>query len=256
MNKTTQYVVLVFLLIAPFCFNNCYAQTTSSNDEIWPELDVLYKVSNKFRLMTLISGTKRESQYADGSFAAYVDYFTLPLLRESKNKKDSTRGYYQWFRLGYTYGSSTGNEDDAFKEHTINMESNTRFHLPFQFLATAKSRLDVSIFNGDLTARYRPRLTVERDCKTEYLTFTTYAYGEYFFDFNTSTQNKFRICLGAELWVSKIISFEMYYLKQFQGGQSGADVNALGVALKFNFIHKRKMTEQQEKEPEARIRSK
>jgi len=250
-------MILLLWLAAMPCRIHAQTATNNSNDEIWPEMDVLYRINQKFRAMIQISGTRRESQYADGSFAAYFDYFTLPLVRKPHYKTDTIRGYFQWFRLGYTYGKSaqSESEDDAFREHTINLESNTRFHLPFQFLVTAKNRFDASLFNGAPRARYRPRLTLERDCKTTYLTFTMYAYGEYFFDFNTSTQNKFRLCLGGELWVSRIISFETYYLKQFQGGADGANTDALGVVLKFNFARKQKIPPPEE-DPGIRIRSK
>ena len=204
--------------------------------------------------MTL-SSTRKQSQNTDGSFAAYLDYFALPFIRKMKHHQDSTYGYYQWLRCGYSYGSSTANQEDEFKEHIIVLESNTRFHLPFQFLTTVKNRFDTRIFNGTLKERFRPRLTLERDCKTEFITCTLYIYGEYYFNFNSTSSNKARICLGGEIWITKVMSFELYYLQQFQNSSTGYDLNAAGFALKFNLESKREKNLNKH-ESEEKIRAK
>ena len=156
-------------------------------------------------------------------------------------------------RSSYSYGRSASGQEDTFREHLFIVESNTRFHLPIQFLATLKNRLDTRIFNGELNERYRPRLTLERDCKTEYMTFTPYLYAEYYF--NTKSADRFRLCLGTEIWVSKLVSFEVYYLKQWQEYTGGKNLNAVGIVLKFNLESKKeKELKRKESERNERIR--
>ncbi len=247
-------VCAFFCLLSQLISNKVYSQVT---DEIWPEIDGLYRINHEFRTMVTLSSTRQQSMNTDGSFAAYLDYFALPFIRKMKNHTDSSSGFYQWFRAGYSYGQSTASAEDEFKEHIIVLESNTRFHLPHQFLATVKNRFDTRVFNGTLKERFRPRVTIERDCKTEFMTCTVYAYGEYYFNFNSSSTNKARLCVGTEIWVSKLISFEVYYLGQFQNSSVGNDLTAAGICLKFNIDSKReKALKRNEKEQEERIRAK
>lgn len=239
MNMIPKYIIGTFVILLTLWFDNnrVYAQ---SNDEIWPEVDGIYTFNKKFRVISRVSFTKRESQYSDGNFALLFDYFTLPFLKKLRSAKDTTSGYYQWLRIGYTYGKSTSSADDPFTESVLRLESNTRFHLPYHVLATVKNRFDLRFYNKELKERYRPRVTFERDFKTTYMTFTMYAFSEYFFNFSKTTDNRLRWCLGAEIWVSKLISTEFYFLKQYENTAGAASTNAVGTILKFNMASRKK----------------
>ena len=234
-NFTNLILTSVLFILFQLIHANVYGQ---ESDEIWPEVDGIYRINDQFRVMGTLSATRKESENTDGSAAIYLDYFALPFFRKMETDIDSAKGYYQWFRVGYSYSHSVASPEDEFKENVIMLESNTRFHLPLIFLATFKNRLDTRFYNGSLIERYRPRITLERDFKTEFLTFTMYTYGEYYFNFNSTSSNKMRLCLGAEIWVTKVVSFEVYYLHQFQKESRGNDFNATGLVLKFNLESK------------------
>src|SRR5450432_3086544 len=90
-----------------------FAQDNSSQKQIWPELDFYYRFNPKFRLFTTISGTRSNSEYTDGTTSVNLDFFALPWLRgRQMNLQDTTRGYFCWFRVGYSYSASPGSEDN------------------------------------------------------------------------------------------------------------------------------------------------
>ena len=184
----------------------------------------------------MYSATKiRTSDYTDGAVALYIDYFSNSSLRKKffPQLRDSARGYYLWLRGGYYYSSTPPKSANPVKEHTIATESNSRFHLPKNILLTARNRFDWRTVNRDFKVRYRPRITIEKEMQTQFLFFTPYFYGEYFANFNESSSDRLRLCLGIEIKVAMFVNFESYYMHQFQNGETVDAVNAVGVALKF-----------------------
>src|SRR5271156_6160673 len=78
------------------------AQDSSVQKQIWPELEAYYRLNERFRLYGLISGTKSNSEYTDGTAGIYIDYFALPWLRGRNDTElsDTSKGYYWCFRMG------------------------------------------------------------------------------------------------------------------------------------------------------------
>src|SRR5579862_2347525 len=131
-------------LAACLCYLNILnAQDSSSQKQIWPELDAYYRINEKFRLYGLISGTRSNSEYTDGTASIYIDYFALPWLRGRNDidMSDSSKGYYWWFRTGYSYSNSPPGE----KPKVVNIfetETNNSFHLPVDIIMLSRNRLD------------------------------------------------------------------------------------------------------------------
>lgn len=218
----------------------CAQDTTAVQKQIWPEIEAYYRINNRFRLYSLISGTKSNSEYTDGTAGIYIDYFALPWLRHRRNDtelSDTARGYFLWFRMGYSYSSPPAGDS----KKTINIyetESDDNFHLPADFVMIARNRIDWRWVNGDFQPIYRPRLKFVRNLKTEYLTFDAYAWSEYFWYWNDPTQSRLRIAIGAEIKVLKFMDFETYYMHQFQNKQYVEPLNAIGIQLDFYFSSK------------------
>lgn len=230
--KKAIYIVIILLYAFPLMAQD----STGARKEGWPELNVYYSFNNKWRLFAMVSVTRlRTSDYTDGSTGIYVDYFANSSLRQKfmPQLKDSSRGYYLWLRMGYYYSSTPPKSVNPVKEHTIATEANLRFHLPMDILLTNKNRFDWRFVNSDFKARYRPRLTFEKDMQTQYLYFTPYLYGEYFVNFTESGSNRFRLCIGLEIKVALYVNFESYYLYQYRNGDNVDAVSAVGLALKF-----------------------
>ena len=232
--------VLLIVLIT-FSYIAVGQDSTGTKQEVWPEVNVFYKINHKIRLFALYSATKlKNSSYTDGGFGVYVDYFAFPFIRKrvDPNWRDSTSGYYLWIRVGYLYSSTPPESEDPFKENTIVTEYNPRFHLPYHILLTGKNRFDWRIINGSFQPRYRPRLVLEKDMRTEYLYFTPKIYGEYYVYFNTGGLNRFRLSAGVQIKVASHVEFEPYYVHQFANGKKVKSLDAMGFTLKFYFVHK------------------
>jgi hypothetical protein len=223
----------------------------STQKEIWPELDVYYRINEKFRLYGLISGTRSNSEYTDGTASIFLDYFMLPWLRGKRNDtelSDTARGYFIWFRAGYSYSDAPPGD----KKKVVNLietETNSNFHLPEDIVLIDRNRLDWRWVNGLFQPIYRPRLKFVRNFKTDYLTFNAYLWSEYFFYLNDNTQNRLRICFGTEIKVLKTMDFELYLLHQFQNKQYVEPLNAVGIQLNFYFKSKQYKKSLEQKEP-------
>jgi hypothetical protein len=234
---------LIILVISLVCSWQLVAQDSSgTKQEVWPEVNLYYKLNNKLRIYALYSATKlKNSSYTDGGYGIYLDYFAFPTNLRRKldpNLRDSTRGYYLWLRAGYLYSTTPPQSEDPFKLNTIVTEGNVRFHLPAHILLTSRHRFDWQINNGDFEPRYRPRLTFEKEMHTEYLFFTPNIYGEYYVYFNNGGLNRFRLSAGVQVKVTTHIEFETYYVHQFDNGKQVNSLDAMGFNLKFYLKHR------------------
>jgi hypothetical protein len=215
-------------------------QDSSTQKQIWPEVDVYYRVTDRVRIYGMISATRSNSEYTDGTAGIYLDYFTLPWLKERRNTDlhGATIEYYWWFRAGYSYSNAPPSD----KKKVVNIletETNNNFSLPQNIRLTTRNRLDWRWVNGDFQPVYRPRLKFIRDFKTEYLTFDTYLWAEYFFYLNDNSQNRFRLTAGTDIKVTNSLDFEFYYLYQFKNSPGVEPLHAIGIQLDFYFKSKR-----------------
>jgi len=212
----------------------------STQTQIWPELEAYYRLNEKFRLYSAISGTKSNSEYTDGTAGIYIDFFALPLLRGKNNTEmhDTSRGYFSWFRMGYSYSDAPPYE----KRKVVNIfetESDLNFHMPADIMLIVRNRVDWRWVNGDFQPIYRPRLKFIRNLKTEYLTFNAYLWSEYFLYWNDNTENRLRIAAGTVIRVLKWLDFETYYMYQFQHSPSVTPVHAIGIQFDLYFSSKK-----------------
>ncbi len=243
--KNSAYRIFLRFLVFSFLFTTgkeCLAQVSRNAQEVWPAVDAYYKIDPKFRIYATAGGTKRESSnYTDGAIGIFVDYFTFPFTKIFRpDHADSLPGKFLWLRGGYQYSATPPSAEDPFKESTIVTEANGRYYLPYKMLLTWKNRFDWRIKNGDFNARYRPKLMVERDLKTAYLFFTVTGSAEYFANFGNGAVNRFRVQIGTEIKVTRIINYEVFWNHQFAHQPEIQEVDAFGMTLKIYMARKEK----------------
>lgn len=228
------------------------AQDSSTQKQVWPEVEAYYRVSEKVRFYGVISGTRSNSENTDGTFGIYMDYFAIPWLRGKKyfDLHDTTMGYYWWFRTGYSYSDAPPGD----KKKVVNIfetETNNNFHLPAEITLQTRNRLDWRWVNGDFQPVYRPRVKFIRNFKTEYMTFNAYIWSEYFFYLNDNSQDRLRLTFGTEIKVTRNLDLEIYYLHQFanQPGVQALDAIGIQLDLYFKSRHYRQSQEPAEKKP-------
>lgn len=234
----TRSICLV-LLIAIGTAQESKAQLATKTQEVWPSMDVYYRINPKYRVYGTVGGTKiEESSYTDGAIGIFIDHFTYPPTDIFRPKHaEGLPGRFLWLRAGYQYTATPPSAEDPFKESMIVTEANYRFYLPFDILMTSRNRFDWRFNSGDFNARYRPKLMLDKDLHTEYLTFTATGFVEYFVNFGNSAVNRLRTQLGVEIKVFKHMNYEVFWNHQVANLPEIQKVDAFGMCLKIYLNH-------------------
>ena len=163
----------------------CAQQDSDTVKQFWPEVDIYVPLNEKFRLFFLATTTKAEEtrDNTEGQVGAHIDYHL--------HKKVS-------LRTGYRYGFSLGGSD-PFKEHRIVVEQTLRQPLPLQVLLSDRNREDLRWVNGEFSARYRNRVTLEREFKVRNRPITPYGSAEAFYDSRFNMWNRNRFAAGVQI---------------------------------------------------------
>lgn len=249
----------LFLAILPLFFYLVSHKSLAQNDstslesfeEVWPEIDLYYQINSNFRIYSVISGTKTDqSSYSEGAFSIYVDYFGLKAPISKLNFVGREERFRFRLRVGYLYSRTPPTDEDQIKSHTFRIQTANTFTITQKLRAYYKGKLDLGRSDQKFVGRYVPRLILERDFRTEYLTFSAYTYAERYLDFQGKDLDRTRLVIGANLRVSKTIDFETYYLHQFTNGNNVPTVKAIGTRLKFYFHRMEKKEENPELSPQ------
>lgn len=226
--------VIVLVQIVFAC--DVYGQVRREYQEVWPSVDAYYRMTPKLRLYGTMAATKKESSYSEGALGLFVDYFTFPITRMLRiNHADSLPGRMLWIRAGYQYSATPQSAEDPFKESMFVTEFIGRVDLPYQVLLTLRNRFDWRFNSGEFNGRYRPRLVLDKDLKTEYMFFTLSAMVEYFANFGNGSIDRFRTQVGVDFRVTRTMNFEVFWNHQFENAPEIPKVDAFGTTVKFYF---------------------
>jgi hypothetical protein len=222
-------VGIVFLI----SFSEVGAQQSDYRKEIWPEVDVFIPLKPKLRLFLMSSLTKVEETRDDleGSVQVSLDY--LPNRRII-------------LRNGYSYGFSLSGQD-PFKEHRIIFEQTFRQPIPLDILVSDRNREEVRIVNGETSARYRNRLTLEREFHIGRFAPVPYGSAEVFYDNRFDTWNRNRLNVGIQIPLKRgfplvrlidpkrQVILDLYFSRQNDSRSSPTHVQAVGIAVNLYF---------------------
>lgn len=214
--------------------SSAYAQQDSDTvKQLWPEVDFFVPLNEKFRLFFGATTTKAEEtrDNLEGQVGAHIDY---QLTRKIS------------LRTGYHYGFSMGGTD-PFKEHRIIFEQTVRQPLPLQVLFSDRNREDLRWVNGQFSARYRNRVTLEREFKVLNRTVTPYGSAEVSYDSRFKTWNRNRLIVGAQLALKrgaplislihpkKQLVLDVYVARQNDSRSQPSRLKALGMVFIIYF---------------------
>ena len=228
--RIVQVLCLLIFCVLPSSLT-C-AQDTAET-QFWPEVDVFIPLTPKIRLFLMGTITKAQETRSnvEGQFGAHLDY--------TINKKFMIRG-------GYRYGFSLS-DGDPFKEHRIVLEQTVRQPLPLDVLLSDRNREDLRWVNGQFSARYRNRVTVERDFKVLGRQLTPYSSAEVYYDTRFDTWNRNRLTIGVQIPFKKgfpLISLvdpqrqfvlDLYLTRQNDSRSQPSRIKALGSAFSIYF---------------------
>src|SRR5687767_9615742 len=178
-------LVCVVASLAAFSSGARAQQESEDTKQFWPEVGIYVPLNEKFKFYFLATTTKAEEtkETTEGHVGAHLDYHL--------HKKLS-------LRTGFRYGFSLGGSD-AFKEHRIVFEQTLRQPLPLDVLLSDRNRQELRWVNSEFSARYRNRVTLEREFKILKRSFTPYGSAEVFYDSRFNTWNRNRLTVGVQL---------------------------------------------------------
>jgi hypothetical protein len=232
--KVHVWRLVCFVALAAAFSSVAHAQQDSDTaKQFWPEVDIYVPLNKKFQLFFLATTTKAEEtkENTEGQIGAHIDYHPHRKII---------------LRTGYRYGFSLGSSD-PFKEHRIIFEQTLRQPLPLKVLLSDRNREDLRWVNGEFSARYRNRVTLEREFKVLNRPVTPYGSAEVFYDSRFNTWNRNRFAVGAQIAFKRgapLISLihpkkqfvlDIYLMRQNDSRSQPSHVNALGMAFSIYF---------------------
>jgi hypothetical protein len=226
-------LVCLVALTAAFSSGAHAQQDSETAKQFWPEVDVYVPLNEKFRLFFLAATTKAEEtkQNTEGQVGAHIDY--------QLSRKVS-------LRTGYRYGFSLGGSE-PFQEHRIIFEQTLRQPLPLKLVFSDRNREDLRWVNGDFSARYRNRITLEREFRVLNRSVTPYGSAEVFYDSRFKTWNRNRLAVGVQIALrrgapliglihpKKQFVLDIYLTRQNDSRSQPSRVRALGMAFSIYF---------------------
>jgi Protein of unknown function (DUF2490) len=220
---TTRTSVSRALFVAVSVTAGAAARAATTN-EIWPELELSFHLTEPLRLLLTGSGT-RDSESGDrsqGTFAASFDY------RASQNI--SVRAGYEYLE---NLKLSTGARESA--EHRQVYDFNYYWHLGEDAQIADRTRVDVRDLGGHITYRFRNRLLFNHELEVRKVRLIPYASAEIFYDTQYDQVNRLQFRLGTTLPTGPNIAWDFYLVRQRDTYPATKFVDALGITLHINY---------------------
>ena len=223
---------LVSLLLA-FSARSARAQQETAN-ELWPELDVFWKLNQNVRLEFDGSSTRDQDQTGfNRKIGTYLNIYVprfKPILFRGISKLDDARMQRIRLRAGYEYHHSF-RQTPVIVEHRSMAEGTWTWLFPYDLLASNRNRFEFRVKNGVFSWRYRNRFKVEKDLNIGNVAVSPFISGEAFYDSAPSAWNRFRFETGLEFPVETYLSIRPYYARQIITYTQVRKVNAVGLTL-------------------------
>ena len=161
-------------LIVVLARTSAHAQTT----QFWPEISVFTRLNDRMRFYFLATTVKESHESTEGEFGPNFDFYLRP-FRERKRlgwfRLDESKNRFLLLRVGYRYLDSFSGDPN---EHRIVLEATARYPLKGGVLVSNRGRTDVRVIDGELSWRFRSRLSVEKEFSIGPVRINPYARGE------------------------------------------------------------------------------
>jgi hypothetical protein len=207
------------------------AQDDELARQVWPEIDVYVPLNDQWRfIFTGSVDQARETLAAtEGKVGVYADYFWTKRIG---------------LRAGYQYGHSLGDSTPS-SEHRILLDQNFTQLLGTKFALKDRNRQEVRWIKGDLSIRFRNRLTLEREFAFRGRPLVPYAAAEIYFDTRFHSFNRRRFTGGVQItlrrsgfWVPflrKQRVLDLYFTRQDDSHSHPNHINVFGITFGIHF---------------------
>lgn len=188
--------------------------------EFWPELDVSYRLDDRWTLGSMWS----ISRYRD-SGAAYQTEAGVFVDHRFDGSNSA--------RIGYRHGWSV--DGGSYWENRLLLEYTYRAQLAERIALGLRTRADLRWQNTGFSVRLRERATIERETTIGHYTFTPYVSAEIYYDTRYGQFSRYRLIAGTTFPLRRYLAIEPYYAHQVDFAVGPTIVDALGFTVKLSF---------------------
>jgi hypothetical protein len=135
--------------------------------------------------------------------------------------------------LQYRYILSDPAEQRHSDEHRFHVDLTPRVALGHGLLLVNRTRAEYRRINGVVSGRFRDRLQFEKSLSVNDHRLTPYLAGETYFDTRSHTLSRTQVLLGSRLPISRHISFDGFYMHQWDARTKPGFLHVIGTYLRF-----------------------
>jgi hypothetical protein len=213
----------------------CCDIASAQTFQFLPEVDIYSKIAPDIRFNFQAKETREGGDPTQAEIGPGFDFFLKPLVRLKKvttYELDDSKARPVQFSAGFRYVPSPN------RPHVERLELAVTTHLPplFKIIPTDRSRADLDWSNGQLTWRYRNRLTLERRVTIGSYHPAPYLSAEGFYQSQYQKWSTTALYAGCLLPVGKHFEFDPYYEHQnITGRAPNQQLNQFGLILYVYF---------------------
>ncbi|MDQ3009746.1 MAG: DUF2490 domain-containing protein [Acidobacteriota bacterium] len=225
--KTHPHGVLLAILLI-WLGSSAFAQSSDPqrDTQIWPDATITFKLKNNFSLF--LFGTIRLGR-DDSALISQQAGIGL------------TRGFGKHFSASFSY-RYVANEPTPGKsstEHRVFADFTPRTPLKFGVNVSDRNRIEWRNINETISWRYRNRLQFDRPFSFPVhgheRKITPYVSAESMYDTRYRAWNRTQMYMGARLPISKHVTFDGFYMKQWDARARPGFLNVFGAFWKLDF---------------------
>lgn len=214
--------------------------------EIWPEIDLWYRLSPSWRFSMYVPLSKNiETKYREGSIVLQADYaWGKTRVLQNRRLLDENRSQQMKVCLsrgGYLAAKSLDDQGETYQEKMMFFEEHFRTPFKAHLLVSHRIRSDFRWLGdaNDFSYRVRYRLMVEREWQVKKVSLVPYVNIEPYYDSRYETINRIRYIGGTSVSWTPQIAIEGNFTYQHDTRSSVTDLYALNIILHVYFETRR-----------------
>lgn len=226
-----------FSLITILCLTLGWGQTSSTETEIWPEVDAHVQLPSHLRVLAF-GGLEQGIDYPFQQWysAAALGSQFKPILMKHLLNIDPDKEHYLVFGGGYEF-LRTAQSGEVHHENRITIDATPGFRPSARFLLRDRNWVELRWIDRKYSTTYRNQLSVERDFLVHEVRFTPYGSAEIFYDGPKHSWDQEWYTAGVQLPSKRLFMLETYYRREHCKTCTPTNWNAAGVTLNFYFAN-------------------
>jgi len=233
---TRRGIGLALAALSAWCAFGGVAQAADVTQEVWPELNLYYRLDPRTRLFFAFPySASAETDTQSFSLEGYLDVTLKPILREFLQTEDWRRDRYLWMRVGYARVDKATNGERQTPEDRGVVAIYGRAPLPAEIWVEARARADLRWIDDEYSNRWRFRLEANREFTVSDHSVTPYLNVEWFYDTRFDSWSRTLFQGGTEVTVNQHFRFEVYLARQNDHAPRQDHVNAVGLNAKWYY---------------------